>query len=541
MFKPIGKHGGNSLFFLLASTPHGVFEATGTLTPTPYQTTFDSNGDPVSGAKIYTYLAGTTTPAPTYTDVGLTVANANPIIADSSGRWVAFLSPGASYKFIVKDSADVTIRTQDNISTVPPSSSNLDITGIAGEALTAGMPVYLSNGSGSKVAGSWYQTNAINAYSSTTSIVGFVPADIANGASGTIRLAGIMTGLSSLTVGSTYYLAATAGAITLTAPTNNVRPVGVATTTSSLVLNIDPYVPPIDVGVSEGRLTLTTGVPVTRADVTAATTVFFTPYKGNRVALYDGSFWTTRTFAQLSVAVPATTDTAYDVFLYDNAGTLALELSAAWNSSAFGTSSRFAAGTYATDLPTQDGVPVKSTNGTLIDNTRRYLGSFKTTGVSGQTEDSQAKRLLFNCNNQRVRNMFKAAAANNYAYTIATYRQAAANGANQLEVLIGITESQVEVTVRVDVFNGTAGTTVNIQVGEDSTTTPATESLSPQTQIQTVTQNIQLAANFRKMPTFGSHRYVWLEFSSAVGASTWAQSTAGTGLPQSGMTGSIQC
>lgn len=539
MLKPIGKHGGNSLFFLLASTPNGVFEATGTLTPTPYQTVFDTNGDPVSGAKIYTYLAGTTTPAPTYTDVALLTPNANPIIADPAGRYVAFLSPGASYKFIIKDAADVTIRTQDNISTVPPSSSNLDITGIAGEALTAGQPVYLSNGSGGKVAGSWYQTNAINAYSSTTSVVGFVPADIANGATGTIRLSGIVTGLSSLTVGSSYYLAASAGAITLTAPTNNIRLVGVADTTSSLVLNVDPYVPPVDVGVCEGRLTLTTGVPVTRADVSAATTVFFAPYKGNRAALYDGTFWTTRTFAQLSIAVPATTDTAYDVFLYDNAGTLALELQA-WNNSGFGTSARHAAGAFATDLPTQDGVPIKSTNGTAVDATRRYLGSFKTTGVSGQTEDSGGKRLLFNGYNQKARNLYKGHAATNYAYTTATFRQAAGNAANQIEVLIGIPEVTVEVSVHTDAFNGTTGTVVMVHVGEDSTTTPDTQSQAAQWQILTATQNMQILAHMIKAPTFGSHRYVSLEFSVASGTTTWAQGIGATGTPRGGMIGSMQ-
>lgn len=41
--------------------------------------------------------------------------------------------------------------------------------------------------------------------------------------------------------------------------------------------------------VCEGRLTLTTGAPVTTTDVLAAETVFYKPYKGNRVALYDGS------------------------------------------------------------------------------------------------------------------------------------------------------------------------------------------------------------------------------------------------------------
>lgn len=96
--------------------------ALGTLIPTPYQTVLDANGNPVSGALIYTYFAGTTTPQPTYTDVALAVPNANPIVADSAGRYVAFLSPDSSYKLIIKDAASVTIRTQDNILTVGTGS-----------------------------------------------------------------------------------------------------------------------------------------------------------------------------------------------------------------------------------------------------------------------------------------------------------------------------------------------------------------------------------------------------------------------------------
>jgi phage terminase large subunit len=56
----------------------------GTLTPTPYQTVLDADGVSVSGALIYTYTGGTTTLASTYTTSALTVANANPIVADSA-------------------------------------------------------------------------------------------------------------------------------------------------------------------------------------------------------------------------------------------------------------------------------------------------------------------------------------------------------------------------------------------------------------------------------------------------------------------------
>ena len=47
---------------------------------------FDDSGNPLTGGKVYTYAAGTTTPAATYTTSAGTVANTNPIILDAAGR-----------------------------------------------------------------------------------------------------------------------------------------------------------------------------------------------------------------------------------------------------------------------------------------------------------------------------------------------------------------------------------------------------------------------------------------------------------------------
>ena len=46
----------------------------------------DSNGDPLSSGKVYTYEPGTTTKKTTYTDATETTANKNPVILDSEGR-----------------------------------------------------------------------------------------------------------------------------------------------------------------------------------------------------------------------------------------------------------------------------------------------------------------------------------------------------------------------------------------------------------------------------------------------------------------------
>jgi hypothetical protein len=78
---------------------------------------FDNNGVPLSGGFLYSYSAGTTTPVATYTSASGLIANANPIILDASGRipFEIWLTAGANYKFVLKDSTGVQIGSYDDI------------------------------------------------------------------------------------------------------------------------------------------------------------------------------------------------------------------------------------------------------------------------------------------------------------------------------------------------------------------------------------------------------------------------------------------
>lgn len=79
---------------------------------------FDNNGDPLSGGKLFTYAAGTTTPLATYTAQTAITPHANPIILDAAGRVPGgeiWLSNGFQYKFLVKTNTDVLLATYDNI------------------------------------------------------------------------------------------------------------------------------------------------------------------------------------------------------------------------------------------------------------------------------------------------------------------------------------------------------------------------------------------------------------------------------------------
>jgi hypothetical protein len=83
--------------------------------PTARQRIFSATGVISSGALLYTYQAGSTTPLATYSDSALTIANANPVVADSTGLLgPVYLLPQA-YKFVVTDSLAVTLWEQDDV------------------------------------------------------------------------------------------------------------------------------------------------------------------------------------------------------------------------------------------------------------------------------------------------------------------------------------------------------------------------------------------------------------------------------------------
>jgi len=85
------------------------------LTPSPKMQFESAAGVPLSGGKLYTYTAGTTTPLATFTDVTGATTNPNPVILNSRGEASIWLG-SANYKFKLTDANDVEIWTVDYIS-----------------------------------------------------------------------------------------------------------------------------------------------------------------------------------------------------------------------------------------------------------------------------------------------------------------------------------------------------------------------------------------------------------------------------------------
>lgn len=97
----------------------------------------NSSGTPVSGAKIYFKIKGTSTNATTYTDSALTVPAANPVVADAAGWFATYLSPTVNYDITIKSADDSITYQSSSISPSDTGSQPLDatLTALAGLGL----------------------------------------------------------------------------------------------------------------------------------------------------------------------------------------------------------------------------------------------------------------------------------------------------------------------------------------------------------------------------------------------------------------------
>ena len=189
-----------------------------------------------------------------------------------------------------------------------------------------------------------------------------------------------------------------------------------------------------------GRLTLESGVPVSTSNQADKTNLYFTPYNGNEISLYNGTNWIRHTFTELTLALGAlTASKPHDIFIYDNAGTLTLSATE-WTD----------ATTRATALATQDGVYVKS-GATGY----RYLGTIYMDAAS-KCQDTEAHRYMFNYYN-KVSRMSYFQDTTLHTYATAEYRYWNNSADNKIDFVIGIVEEELNVFVNAIVTAGEAG------------------------------------------------------------------------------------
>lgn len=280
----------------------------------------------------------------------------------------------------------------------------------------------------------------------------------------------------------------------------------------------------INHGICQGRLTLESGVPVSTSDQTSKTSVYFTPYNGNRISVYDGTRWNFYSFSELTLALGTiTSGKQYDIFIYDNSGTLTLELSAAWTNDT----------TRADALALQDGIYCKS--GAL---TRRHLGTIRTTSTTttedsggGSTTQVGGKRFCWNRYNQVRRSLSVIDTTDSWTCSSTTYRQANGASGNKVEFINGDVVD-VACDVILSCYMSNNGPKIQVAVGVDSTTVAS--GLHGEGLGNAIT--LSLSGSYRGFLAAGYHYLAWLE---AVSSGSETPIGDNTGSSQSGLSANL--
>jgi hypothetical protein len=281
--------------------------------------------------------------------------------------------------------------------------------------------------------------------------------------------------------------------------------------------------------VADGRLTVASGQPVpNNQDLPAQGTLFYTPYTGAFIALWDGAQWIIVPFTEQSIVFAGgnaiVANTNYDIFGFLSAGTLALDPPYAWASSGAGTSTRVA------PLSRQDGVLVKN-----ADPTRRYLGTIRAS-ANNQTSDSLVQRFVWNNYNRVTRPVYMFYNVHTWTYSAPgsnVWREA--DDSNNpstpriIEQVVGVVDDAVHIQLAVlSALNSGADAAVGI--GMDSLTSPDAQCSNTYSSIQTF---VNLYAFLEQQPSIGYHFYSWLEQSPANASPTFRGFDGASSFPAS--------
>jgi hypothetical protein len=248
--------------------------------------------------------------------------------------------------------------------------------------------------------------------------------------------------------------------------------------------------------VADGRLTTESGVAVSTSDRSAQSTLYYTPFHGSRISLYTGTRWKIYEFSEVSLALSSlSSNTNYDVFIYDASGTLTLELTA-WSSDT----------ARATAIALTDGIYLKNS-----DTSRRYLGTIRTTSTS-TTEDSRTKRFVWNAYHRVTQVLYVTDSTDSWTYGTSSWRSTNASTANRVEFVVG--DASPSLFVRsMHLALSSSGTSNYLAsgVGLDSTTVDSTQMRGSGTVDSAVKQ---VWGYYVGHPGLGYHYVQWLEQSN---------------------------
>jgi len=211
----------------------------------------------------------------------------------------------------------------------------------------------------------------------------------------------------------------------------------------------------------QGRLTLQTLTPVMTTTQAAKTAIFYTPYEGNQVPLYNGTAFVMTVFTELTVL---TTDTASspaaigvskvnDWFVWDSGGgVLKLVHGPDWTNDttrSAGTAIERVQGLWVNSVAITNGPAIR--RGTYVGTTRSNAASQLDWTVGGLAANGASALLnVWNAYNRVNVQAFVGESSASWAYAIGTWAPANANqnttGGNRISWVVGLPEEAIFAT-----------------------------------------------------------------------------------------------
>jgi hypothetical protein len=445
----------------------------------------------LAGGSVGFFIPNTQTFKQTWQDAGQTILNQNPVPLDQNGCAVIY---GAGiYLMVVQDSLTNTVYSKLTASTSPQGIF------FAGTASGTGNAITITDPSFALQDGATIQFRAVasNTGPATISVSGSPPLPIViDTASGPVALSGSEIDANNMPIVS---YDATYAEFHLVNPASSTSGGGGSSaglTFPQGYLNL--------VGQASGNV-------IQIGDVVGTGTIFYSPYIGNTIPIWNGSAFKTVVFSELTATLTSAGSVAsaiQDECVFSNNGVPTLVTGPAWSNAAAGAGNR-GTGAGSAQITRLQGVWVNANsitgyNGlssfTIPANQCTYIGSIAIDTTAGQVSAFRSygqsrKFSVWNAYNRVPINIIAGDSSAAWGYSANVFRAANGVSANSISVFQGLAEEQYDLTYHVQATILVAvGQTASaaIGIGFNSTTAP---SGSLGTIVYTTTSSTSVALN----------------------------------------------
>lgn len=199
-----------------------------------------------------------------------------------------------------------------------------------------------------------------------------------------------------------------------------------------------------------GRIYLASATPITLSTASSST-VYFGPYNGQVIAIYNGTTWVPYTISEATLSLSGlSSGRNYDVFAYVNSGSLTFDLAPVWTNDT----------TRASAITKLSGIWVNTSSFTSVirghsvsANQAVLLGTIRTTGTS-TTTGTATQMFIANARNRVPISLSKSAAGGTHSYTSTSLRYWANDSTNRIEFVTPTSEYAFTGIIRATMLSG---------------------------------------------------------------------------------------